>query len=133
MQLAICQKDNAVLCRLVWQSRCRGAVLQVQMNHTFFPVFWADPASCGFSFIYVVGSIIAGLGSKRLAYNNLLPFAGKPLVGLGVEILREAKLVDEIVVPTESELIAGVRWVSGRRFCGGRCRFGGRRSGLLFR
>ncbi|MBC2606924.1 cytidylyltransferase domain-containing protein [Pelagicoccus albus] len=58
--------------------------------------------------MYVVGSIIARLGSKRLAYKNLLPFAGKPLVGLGVEILRQAKLVDEIVVSTESELIARV-------------------------
>ncbi len=58
--------------------------------------------------MYVVGSIIARLGSKRLAYKNLLPFAGKPLVGLGVEILRRAKLVDEIVVSTESELIARV-------------------------
>lgn len=58
--------------------------------------------------MYVVGSIIARLGSKRLAYKNLLPFGGKPLVGLGVEILRRAKRVDEIVVSTESELIARV-------------------------
>mgnify|MGYP006148983863 CR=1 FL=1 len=56
----------------------------------------------------VVGSIIARLGSKRLTYKNLLPFEGKPLVGLGIEILRKAKLVDEIVVSTESELIARV-------------------------
>lgn len=58
--------------------------------------------------MYVVGSIIARLGSKRLAYKNLLPFAGKPLVGLGVEILRQAERVNEIVVSTESELIARV-------------------------
>jgi len=58
--------------------------------------------------MHVVGSIIARLGSKRLAYKNLLPFAGKPLVGLGIEILRGAKRVDEIVVSTESELIARV-------------------------
>ncbi|MBK1878236.1 cytidylyltransferase domain-containing protein [Pelagicoccus mobilis] len=58
--------------------------------------------------MHVVGSIIARLGSKRLTYKNLLPFAGKPLVGLGVEILRRAKSVDEIVVSTESELIARV-------------------------
>lgn len=56
----------------------------------------------------VVGSIIARLGSKRLAYKNLLPFAGRPLVGLGVEIMRRAKSVDQIVVSTESELIARV-------------------------
>ena len=58
--------------------------------------------------MHVVGSIIARLGSKRLTYKNLLPFAGKPLVGLGVELLRSAKNVDEVVVSTESELIARV-------------------------
>lgn len=65
--------------------------------------------------MHVVGSIIARLGSKRLAYKNLLPFAGKPLVGLGVEILRQAKRVDEIVVSTESELIARVALDFGAR------------------
>lgn len=58
--------------------------------------------------MHVVGSVIARLGSKRLPYKNLLPFAGKPLVGLGVEILRRAARVDEIIVSTESELIARV-------------------------
>ncbi|QXD32286.1 cytidylyltransferase domain-containing protein [Candidatus Pelagisphaera phototrophica] len=56
----------------------------------------------------VVGSIIARLGSKRLAYKNLMPFEGKPHWGLGIEKLREAKRVDEIVVSTECELIARV-------------------------
>ena len=58
--------------------------------------------------MHVVGSIIARLGSKRLPYKNLLPFAGKPLVGLGIEILRRTTLVNQIVVSTESELIARV-------------------------
>jgi CMP-2-keto-3-deoxyoctulosonic acid synthetase len=58
--------------------------------------------------MHVVGSIIARLGSKRLPFKNLLPFAGKPLVGLGIEILRRATAVDEIVVSTESELIARI-------------------------
>ncbi len=58
--------------------------------------------------MHVVGSIIARLGSKRLPFKNLLPFAGRPLVGLGIEILRQAGRVDEIVVSTESELIARV-------------------------
>lgn len=58
--------------------------------------------------MHVVGSVIARLGSKRLPYKNLLPFAGKPLLGLGIEILRRAGRVDEIVVSTESELIARV-------------------------
>lgn len=56
----------------------------------------------------VVGSIIARLGSKRLPYKNLLPYKGKPLLGVGIEKLRQASLVDEIVVSTESELIARV-------------------------
>ncbi len=56
----------------------------------------------------VVGSVIARLGSKRLPYKNLLPFGGRPLVGLGIEILRRATRVDTIVVSTESELIARV-------------------------
>ena len=58
--------------------------------------------------MHVVGSVIARLGSKRLAFKNILPFAGKPLVGLGIEILRQARLVDEVVVSTESELIARI-------------------------
>lgn len=58
--------------------------------------------------MHVVGSIIARLGSKRLTYKNLMPFDGKPLVGLGIEKLRQARRVDEIVVSTESELIARV-------------------------
>ncbi len=58
--------------------------------------------------MHVVGSIIARLGSKRLTFKNILPFGGKPLVGLGVEILNRARLVDEVVVSTESELIARV-------------------------
>lgn len=33
---------------------------------------------------------------------------GKPLVGLGIEVLRASQRVDEIVVSTESELIARV-------------------------
>lgn len=58
--------------------------------------------------MHVVGSIIARLGSKRLPYKNLLPFAGKPLVGLGIETLRRATRVNAIVVSTESELIARI-------------------------
>ncbi|HCJ11971.1 MAG: hypothetical protein A2Y14_02435 [Verrucomicrobia bacterium GWF2_51_19] len=56
----------------------------------------------------VIGSIIARLGSKRLPYKNILPFAGVPMLGLGIQKLRQAKLVDEIVVSTESELIARI-------------------------
>lgn len=56
----------------------------------------------------VIGSGIARLRSKRLIYKNLLPFGGAPLVGMGIERLRCSSLVDEIVVSTESELIARI-------------------------
>ncbi len=56
----------------------------------------------------VIGTVIARLNSERLAYKNLLPFDGVPLVGLGIRKLRQSRLVDEIVVSAESELIARV-------------------------
>lgn len=56
----------------------------------------------------VIGSIIARLGSKRLTYKNILPFNNEPMIGLGIKILKLAKLVDQIVVSTESELIARI-------------------------
>ncbi|MBN2530787.1 MAG: hypothetical protein JXR76_30650 [Deltaproteobacteria bacterium] len=58
--------------------------------------------------MHVVGSVIARLGSKRLTYKNMLPFAGKPLLGLGIEILRNAKSVNQVVISTESELLARI-------------------------
>lgn len=63
----------------------------------------------------VVGSIIARLGSKRLKYKNILPFEGEPLVLRGVRKLQEAMSVDEIVVSTESELIARIVAPTGVR------------------
>ena len=61
----------------------------------------------------VVGSIIVRLGSKRLTYKNLLPFGDKPMLTLGIEKLRQSKYVNEIVVSTESELLARVAYASG--------------------
>lgn len=58
--------------------------------------------------MHVVGSIIARAGSKRLRYKNMLPFAGLPMIGLGIDKLRASRLVDEIVVSTESELLARI-------------------------
>ena len=54
----------------------------------------------------VVGSVIARLGSKRLPYKNLLPFEGVPLVRMGVIKLLQSRCVDQVVLSTESELIA---------------------------
>ena len=50
--------------------------------------------------------MIARLGSKRLAYKNLLPYQGVPLVLRAVRKLKQSKMFDEIVLSTESELIA---------------------------
>ncbi len=63
----------------------------------------------------VIGSVIARLGSKRLPYKNLLPFNGVPMLGLGVRKLVEAESVDEVVVSTESELVAQVARDFGAR------------------
>jgi hypothetical protein len=63
----------------------------------------------------VVGSVIARLGSKRLAYKNILPFGGVPMLGLGVQKLRQCRLVDEVVVSTESELVARIAHDFGAR------------------
>lgn len=54
----------------------------------------------------VVGSIIARLGSKRLPYKNLLPFGKITMLELGIRKLQKSHYVNEIVVSTESELIA---------------------------
>ena len=54
----------------------------------------------------VIGSIIARQGSKRLPYKNLLPFGKTTMLELGVQKLKQSHYVDEIVVSTESELIA---------------------------
>ena len=54
----------------------------------------------------VVGSVIARLGSKRLPFKNLLPFDGVPLVRRAVAFLQDCSEVDQVVVSTESELVA---------------------------
>ena len=50
--------------------------------------------------------MIARLGSKRLAYKNLLPYQGVPLVLRAVRKLKQSEMFDEVVLSTESELIA---------------------------
>ncbi len=54
----------------------------------------------------IIGSVIARLGSKRLTYKNLLPYKGEPLVLRAVRKLLSSQLFDEVVLSTESELIA---------------------------
>lgn len=54
----------------------------------------------------IIGSVIARLGSKRLTYKNLLPFNGIPLVRHAVQRLIGSKLFEQVVLSTDSELIA---------------------------
>ena len=54
----------------------------------------------------VIGSVIARIGSKRLTYKNLLPYRGKPIVVRALEKLVQCSLFDEVVLSTDSELIA---------------------------
>ena len=59
-----------------------------------------------FKRVKVVGSVIARQNSKRLAYKNLLPYKGKPLVLRAVQKLLHSNLFDQVVLSTDSELIA---------------------------
>ena len=54
----------------------------------------------------IVGSVIARAGSKRLPFKNLLPYQGVPLVRRAVLKLAESELFSDVVLSTESELIA---------------------------
>ena len=54
----------------------------------------------------IIGSVIARLGSKRLTYKNLLPYKGEPLVLRAVRKLVNCSAIDEVVLSTDSELIA---------------------------
>ena len=63
----------------------------------------------------VIGSVIARLGSKRLVYKNLLPYKGEPLVLRAVRFLMDSRVFDEVVLSTDSELIARTCLDSGVR------------------
>ncbi len=54
----------------------------------------------------IIGSVIARSGSKRLTYKNLLPYKGVPLVLRAVRKLIQSQLFDQVVLSTDSELIA---------------------------
>ena len=59
-----------------------------------------------FGVVKTLGSVIARLNSKRLVYKNLLPYKGVPLVLRAVRKLLKSKLFDQVVLSTDSELIA---------------------------
>ena len=59
-----------------------------------------------FEGVKVIGSVIARQNSKRLAHKNLLPYKGKPLVLRAVQKLLHSNLFDQVILSTDSELIA---------------------------
>ena len=73
----------------------------MQSNILLFPFEFSSLKA-----LRIVASVIARLGSKRLAYKNLLPYQGVPLVLRAVRKLKQSEMFDEIVLSTESELIA---------------------------
>jgi CMP-N,N'-diacetyllegionaminic acid synthase len=60
----------------------------------------------------VLAVVPARGGSKGLVRKNVLPFAGKPLIGWSIEQASASMLVDAVVVSTDDEEIAEV----ARRF-----------------
>ena len=64
------------------------------------------PPEYYFYFVKIIASVIARENSKRLAYKNLLPYKGEPLVLRAVKKLLNSKLFDQVVLSTDSELIA---------------------------
>ena len=73
----------------------------MQSNILLFPFEFSSLQA-----LKIVASVIARLGSKRLAYKNLLPYQGVPLILRAVRKLKQSEMFDEIVLSTESELIA---------------------------
>ena len=61
----------------------------------------------------IVGSVIARIGSKRLTYKNLLPFDGEPLALRALKKLVESKIFDQVILSTDSELIARTCLIDG--------------------
>ena len=54
----------------------------------------------------VIGIIPARGGSKGLPGKNIRPLCGKPLIAWSIEIGKESRYIDTLVVTTDSEEIA---------------------------
>ncbi|RXJ72809.1 CMP-N-acetlyneuraminic acid synthetase [Veronia nyctiphanis] len=63
----------------------------------------------------VMAVIPARGGSKRLPGKNILPLAGKPLIGWTIEAAQQSQYVDKVVVSTDSQQIADVADMFGVR------------------
>jgi len=57
---------------------------------------------------YIIGFIFARGGSKGVKKKNIRQMAGKPLIAYAIEIAKQSKLIDRVVVSTEDKEIAGV-------------------------
>ena len=64
----------------------------------------------------VLGVIPARLGSTRLPRKPLQPLGGAPLIHRVIERVRSLGVVDELVVATDSEEVAGVAEWAGARW-----------------
>jgi CMP-N,N'-diacetyllegionaminic acid synthase len=56
----------------------------------------------------ILAIIPARGGSKRLPRKNVLPLAGKPLIGWTIEAAQQSKYIDDIFVSTDCDEIASV-------------------------
>jgi len=63
----------------------------------------------------VLGVIPARLGSTRIPHKPLQPLAGEPLVTRVIQRVRQLGVVDELVVATDSTMVARVVELAGTR------------------
>ena len=57
---------------------------------------------------YIVGFIFARGGSKGIPGKNIRLLAGKPLIAYAIEVALASKLINRVVVSTDSEKIAAI-------------------------
>jgi len=63
----------------------------------------------------VIGVIPAKGRSQRLPNKNILDIAGKPLIGYTIEAARKARLLDQVIVSTDDDVICDVAVRLGAR------------------
>ena len=56
----------------------------------------------------IVAIIPARGGSKRIPRKNILPFAGKPIIGYSIEAALKCNLFDRVIVSTDDEEISAL-------------------------
>ena len=61
----------------------------------------------------VLGVIPARGGSKSIPHKNIVPLAGKPLIGWTIQFARQAQLLSRVVVSTDDAQIAEIAQQSG--------------------